>query len=67
MEFQVDFCANADEAHAYMHSDAFAANPVGVEIHPDALLTQYRHEVPLKTLLVQPEGPVSPIPPEHGL
>jgi len=67
MEFQVDCCANAEEAHALMHSDAFAANPVGVEIDPDALLEKYRSGVPVETLLVQPEGPMSPIPPEHGL
>lgn len=67
MEFQVDCCANADEAHAFMHSDAFAANPIGVEIDPDVLLTQYRNGVPLETLLVQPNGPASPIPHEHGM
>jgi len=67
MEFQVDCCANADEAHDFMHSEAFAANPIGVEIDPDALLAQYRNGVPLETLLVQPKGPASPIPPEHGL
>src|SRR6266851_1174146 len=55
MEFQVDCCANADEAHAFMHSDAFAANPVGVEIDPDALLAQYRSGVSMETLMVQPE------------
>lgn len=67
MEFQVDCCANAAEAHAFMHSDAFAANPIGVEIDPDTLLAQYRNGVPLATLMVQPDGPVSPIPAEHGL
>ena len=67
MEFQVDCCANAEEAHAYMHSEAFAANPVGVEIDPDALLAQYRSGVPIETLLVQPEGPPSGIPSGHGL
>lgn len=67
MEFQVDCFANAAEAHAYLHSDAFAANPVGVEIDPDALLAQYKNGVSLETLLVQPKGPVSPIPPEHGV
>ena len=67
MEFQVDCCANADEAHTFMHSEAFAANPVGVEIDPDALLIQYRNGVPMETLLAQPIGPPSPIPPEHGL
>jgi len=67
MEFQVDCCAGAEEAHTFMHSDAFAANPIGVEIDPDALLTQYRNGVPTATLMVQPNGPPAPIPPEHGL
>jgi catechol 2,3-dioxygenase-like lactoylglutathione lyase family enzyme len=67
MEFQVDCCANAEEAHAFMHSDTFAANPVGVVIDPETLLAQYRNGVPMETLLVQPQGPVSQIPPEHGL
>lgn len=67
MEFQVDCCANAEEAHAYMHSDAFAANPIGVEIDPDALLEKYNRGVPIETLLARPEGPASEIPREHGL
>jgi len=67
MEFQVDCCANADEANTFMHSDAFAANPVGVDIDPDALLMQYRNGVPLETLLIQPQGSVAEIPHEHGM
>lgn len=67
MEFQVDCFANATEAHTFMHSEAFAANPIGVEIDPDALLMQYRSGVSLEKLLVRPQGPVSPIPPEHGM
>jgi hypothetical protein len=50
-----------------MHSDAFAANPVGVEIDVETLLEQYRNGVPATTLTVQPDGPASPIPREHGL
>ena len=67
MEFQVDCCANADEAHTFMHSDAFASNPVGVEIDPDVLLAQYRSGAPTEQLLAMPVGPPAPIPPEHGL
>lgn len=67
MEFQVDCCANADEAHSFMHSDAFAANPIGVEIDPDALLAQYRNGASAQQLLAMPAGPPAPIPPEHGL
>jgi hypothetical protein len=67
MEFQVDCCADAAEAHAFMHSAAFAANPVGVEVDFEALLAQYRGGKPTEALLTQPGGPVSRIPPEHGL
>jgi catechol-2,3-dioxygenase len=67
MEFQVDCCANADEAHAYMHSDAFAANPVGVEIDPDVLLVQFRGGASAEQLLAMPVGPPAPIPTEHGM
>jgi hypothetical protein len=45
MEFQVD-CGTVEEANAYMQSDAFAANPAGVEIDPESLLAQYRSGVP---------------------
>ncbi|HEY9501404.1 MAG TPA: VOC family protein [Pyrinomonadaceae bacterium] len=67
MEFQVDCCANAEEAHTYMHSDDFAANPIGVEVDFDSLLAEYRNGVPTETLLRQPDGPPSPIPVEHGM
>lgn len=66
LEFQVDTCTVA-EANAYMLSDAFAANPIGVDIDPEALLAQYRSGVPVEQLLIKPEGPVPPIRPEHGL
>jgi catechol-2,3-dioxygenase len=66
MEFQVD-CCTVEEANAYMLSDAFAANPIGIEIDPEALLAKYRSGVSLKQLLVLPEGPMMQIPREHGL
>ena len=66
MEFQVD-CGTVAEANAYMHSDAFAANPAGVEIDPESLLAKYRSGVPEQQLLLMPEGPMSPIPLEHGM
>ena len=66
MEFQVD-CGSVEQANAYMHSDAFAANPAGVEIDPDSLLAQYRSGVPAELLRAMPEGSMSPIPPEHGM
>ena len=67
MEFQVDCCANAQEAHAIMNGESFAANPIGVEVDFEALLAQYRSGAPAEALLTQPGGPISQIPPEHGL
>ncbi len=66
MEFQVD-CLSVEQANAFMLSDAFAANPIGVEIDPEALLAQYRSGIALEQLLVQPEGPMMQIPREHGM
>jgi len=66
MEFQVD-CGTVEEANAYMRTDAFAANPAGVEINPESLLAQYRSGVPEQQLLMMPEGPASLIPREHGM
>jgi catechol-2,3-dioxygenase len=67
MEFQVDALPDAAAANAYMKSDDFAANPVGVEVDADALLARYRSGAAAGSLLAQPVGPASPIPPEHGL
>src|SRR6185437_16722585 len=67
MEFQVDCCANAEEAHTFMHSEGFATNPVGVEVDFGSLLAQYRNGATPDILLLQPAGPQSPIPVEHGM
>ncbi|MEK6334752.1 MAG: VOC family protein [Acidobacteriota bacterium] len=66
MEFQVDACS-VEEANAYMQTEAFAANPAGVEIDPESLLAQYRSGVPEQQLLTMPVGPASPIPEAHGM
>lgn len=66
MEFQVD-CLTVEEANEFMLSDAFAANPIGVEIDPEALLAQYHSGTPVEQLLIQPEGPMMQIPREHGM
>jgi len=66
MEFQVDTCP-LEEANAYMLTDAFAANPVGVEIDAEHILAQFRSGVPEEELLKMPTGAMSPIPREHGL
>lgn len=67
MEFQVDCCANAEAAHDYMHSDAFAANPIGVTVDFDSLLEQFKSGVSMESLLVQPAGPPAHVPKTHGL
>jgi catechol-2,3-dioxygenase len=67
MEFQVDCYPNADAAHVFMQSEAFAANPVGVNIHLDELLAQYRSGVSVDSLMLQPDGPAAPIPQAHGM
>jgi hypothetical protein len=66
MEFQVDACSVAD-ANAYMRTEAFAANPGGVEIDPDVLLAQYRSGVPEQQLLTMPAGSPAAIPEAHGM
>jgi hypothetical protein len=50
-----------------MHSDAFAANPVGVDYDADALLAKYRDGASVESLLAMPVGAPAQIPPEHGL
>lgn len=67
MEFQVDCCANADEAHAFMYGEGFAANPIGVDIDAEALLAQYRGGASAESLLAMPAGPPAQIPAAHGL
>lgn len=66
MEFQVD-CCTVEEANAYMRSEAFAANPVGVGFDPDQLLARYRSGVSMEELIAIPDGPASGIPQEHGM
>jgi catechol-2,3-dioxygenase len=66
MEFQVDHGTLAD-AIAFMSSEAFAANPVGVVYDPDALLAKYEAGASEAELMALPQGDPSPIPVAHGL
>jgi catechol-2,3-dioxygenase len=66
MEFQID-CCSLKEANEYMRSEAFAANPVGVDIDPEALLAKYQSGVSLESLMLMPQGPASGIPEQHGM
>lgn len=66
MEFQVDACSVA-EANAYMRTEAFAANPAGVEFDPEILLAQHRSGLPEQQLLMMPAGSPATIPEAHGM
>lgn len=66
MEFQVD-CGTVAEANAFMASETFAANPIGVVYDPELLLEQYERGVDVDVLARRPEGPMSEIPVEHGM
>ena len=66
MEFQVDACTAA-EGEAFMASDAFAANPVGVEYDPDEVVAALERGEAPASLLSRRDGPPSPIPDAHGM
>ena len=66
MEFQVDTCS-VEDANAMMMSEAFAANPIGVDYDADALLAKYKSGIPFDVLTRQPDGPMAAIPATHGL
>jgi catechol 2,3-dioxygenase-like lactoylglutathione lyase family enzyme len=62
MELQVDACATAEEADAYMHGPHFATNPIGVEYDPDEILAQLRAGTPESEILTRKTDlPVSPV------
>lgn len=66
MEFQVDH-GSVEDAIAYMTSETFAANPIGIVYDPEALLARYEAGASESELIAIPVGPASAIPAEHGL
>ncbi len=50
VELQIDNFATIEETTAYLHSEAFAANPIGVEFDPDRLLERFRGGEPVEEL-----------------
>lgn len=58
LELQVDNYEDIHEATDYFYSDAFAANPIGVDFNPDVLLARLRAGVPVSELLRQGAAPV---------
>jgi len=66
IELQVETC-NSRDAFDFMRSEAFANNPVGVEVDPETLLALYRAGASEAELTARPEGKPSPIPAAHGM
>jgi catechol 2,3-dioxygenase-like lactoylglutathione lyase family enzyme len=60
IELQVDNYPTLEEACAFFGSAEFAANPIGVDFDPAALLQKLRSGVPLAMLLKQGAAPVPP-------
>jgi hypothetical protein len=55
------------DAVAYMQSEAFGGNPIGIEYDPDELLARYEAGASEAELMRMPVGPPSGIPAEHGM
>ncbi len=53
VEFQVENLETKDELNAYMVSEAFAANPIGVEFDPEKLLERFENGDSLEVLVQQ--------------
>ena len=62
MEFQVDSYETNEEANDFMEGPGFAANPIGVEYNPDALIARKQAGESLDGFLLRHiHEPVSPI------
>lgn len=66
IELQVDRF-DAKGAIAYMQSEAFAQNPIGVDFDPEELLARCKAGAPEDELLALPSGPMAQIPAAHGV
>ncbi|MEM7469628.1 MAG: VOC family protein [Pseudomonadota bacterium] len=66
-EFQVD-CFDTQEAGVdYLQSAAFEANPIGVDIDFNDVVSAYHAGVPTTEILRMPSGAQAPLPPGHGI
>ncbi|MEM7098719.1 MAG: VOC family protein [Pseudomonadota bacterium] len=53
VEFQVDNFATKDELNAFLYSDSFAENPIGVTFDPEILLSRYENGDAIEELIKQ--------------
>ena len=62
IELQADAFASMDEAKAYMRSDAFTSNPIGVMYDPEDLLRRFKAGEPAESLVRRPPMPAEKTP-----
>lgn len=62
IELQADAFATMDEGKAYMRSEAFASNPIGVMYDPEDLLRRFKAGEPDASLLRRPPLPAGKTP-----
>jgi catechol-2,3-dioxygenase len=56
IELQVDSFPDAEAANAWMRSDAFKRNPIGIDFDPDEMLEKLRAGVPEVELMRRPDS-----------
>ena len=56
IELQVDSFPDAEATNAWMRSDAFRRNPIGIDFDPDQMLEQLRQGVPEVELMRRPDS-----------
>jgi hypothetical protein len=62
VELQVDAFGSMAEAKAYMRSDSFRDNPIGVMYDPEELVRRHRAGEPLESLRQRPPLPSGKTP-----
>jgi catechol-2,3-dioxygenase len=63
IEFQVEVYADAEAANAFLSTDVFMKNPIGVEYDPEALVERMKNDASETELLNYTPGPMA-MPPE---
>ena len=67
IEFQAERFATMAEGTAYIHSDAFVNNSIGVNFDAEDFAARYKAGASDAELFNMPDGPPAAIPPEHGI
>ena len=67
IEFQAERFDTMAEGSAYMRSDAFVNNSIGVNFNAEEFAARYKAGASKTDLFTMPEGPPATIPPEHGI